>query len=44
MNEDEEPQLDEDGNVIATAEGDENTSEENGTNLENDETQTEENE
>jgi len=44
MNEDEEPQLDEDGNVIATAEGAENSSEENGTTLDNDETQTETNE
>lgn len=46
MNEDEDPQLDEDGNVIPTAEGAENSSEdtETGTTLDNDETQTENNE
>ena len=46
MNEDEDPQLDEDGNVIPTAEGTENSSEdtETGTTLDNDETQTENNE
>ncbi|MAZ73641.1 MAG: DNA gyrase subunit A [Flavobacteriaceae bacterium] len=44
MNDDEDMDVDEDGNVIPAAEGAQNNQEENGTTLDNDETQTENNE